>query len=320
MCGIVGFISKREDGASTTEAKVLRELAAVDVVRGYDGTGMFYYKEKPGKDKTRLWWLKEAETATEFLTKNSWEAHALDAQFVVVHNRASTVGGDTHDNTHPFIETNVLGVHNGTVHGWRAIDANAKMDSHALIKMLSDEDPDPAHVGRLLGGATIEAGAYSLVWWDHRIDRLRFARNTSRPMTMASTYGAVWFASELRMLEWILERNSQTIITSWVNEPYTLIDVPLCGGEAEVYNYESSLDRWGTFRKNIWNSWEDAWDNEPRVKSPVEVWQERYANGGGSVNYWDDYNSAAQRRLPYMGDDDDDVQDATYWTAPRSMM
>lgn len=318
MCGIVGFIHRSSAGAGSSEAKIMRELSVADIVRGYDGTGVFYHKEKKG-DENKLWYVKDAVVATDLLSRTEWNGHVRDAKFCVVHNRASTVGADTKANTHPFICNNVIGVHNGTIASWRQLkvgDGKPSMDSEAVYMMLDNLNPDPDAIGKALGEYCVEYGAYSLVWWDHRINKLRFARNYQRPMNMVRTTSAIWFGSELRMLEWVLHRNREVMIEGWSNKAYHLIDVSL-DGEATVHDYSDDVDKWGRG-----NATDYSWGNYyQQGKSNMSSIQPYTAPSYGNTRSWDDDDpfwppnrgSYGKGEYPLL----DDIEDAE-WTASNN--
>ena len=244
MCGIVGCFSLDPSGISHRSAKAVRDLAIADTVRGYDGTGVMWLEQKPGKDDA-LWYIKKAETACSLMDKREWGSTVSGGRFAVVHNRAATIGSVTDKSTHPFSFPSVTGVHNGTVSGWRyatgKLSKKAKMDSEAIMEALSNSDPDTKSVSRLL--AKLDTGAYSLVWYDSRVQKLRFARNDERPMNFVITDDQVFFGSELRMMEWILSRNRIRIKSAFSTATHHIIDIPVGGGKAEVYDYTKEVPR-----------------------------------------------------------------------------
>lgn len=230
MCGIVGVFSTRSYGMAQDEVKALYNLVIADSARGEDGTGM-YWMDCDGK----RWYWKEAKTAGECMNKRIMRDFLDDARLAVCHNRAATLGAVDKESTHPFSTGNIIGVHNGTVSGWKAAfpEAKSTMDSMAIFEALEDTDPDPEAVNEVL--KKIDAGAYALVWHDMRVNELRLVRNSDRPLYIVSTRDAMWFGSEIRMLEWALYRNTETPVSSFKLDPHLLLCVPDGGGEAATH-------------------------------------------------------------------------------------
>lgn len=241
MCGIVGMFNTTPHGIRTGGAKILRDLAFADTVRGVDGVGYFTYRAKGGKYKEEGVYMSKGEGVPQtFLTKSAWEDKLNDSRFAVIHNRAATSGGVSEDTAHPFTYGGVTGVHNGTIHSWRNalskhLDPSVTMDSMAVIKALSETEPDMEAVGTLLG--KIESGAYSLVWYDERVNELRFARNISRPMNFVVSEGGVFFGSELRMVEWVLDRHECKIDRSCSLDIHTVVGIDVATGEATSHSF-----------------------------------------------------------------------------------
>lgn len=267
MCGIVGAFNLTASGMDRFDAGALVQLAIADTVRGKDGTGLMFYDESAKKGAT-LYYVKEPATACSFIaSQGGLEGYIEKSRFSVIHNRAATLGKLTEEHTHPFNFGTVSGVHNGTVSSWKTLLSEhieaAEMDSQAIMEALSKIDPDPDAVGELLG--SLEIGAYSLVWWDSRVDALRFARNDDRPMFMVSTRDNLWFGSELRMLEWILDKNRVSMHHSWATKIHHIIDIPVTGAEIAVHDFSKSVkltsggNNW--WSRN-WSSWDDYDDSD----------------------------------------------------------
>lgn len=261
---MVGALSLQGRGLDTTDAKTLTQLAIADIVRGKDGTGLMYLSEddkEPG-----VWFYKEPVNACEFLEgKFDSRTAVYGTRFAVFHNRAATLGELTAAHTHPFSYAGVTGVHNGTVHDWkstlREYITEAEMDSQAIYEALSKTDPSPEEVGKLLG--TLESGAYSLIWWDSRIKRLRFARNSDRPMCMVKTNDTLWFGSELRMLEWVLGKNKINMQSSWHTLTHCVIDIPTEADDSiEVHDFTDDVEWVGRSWSagNSWQHFDRDWD------------------------------------------------------------
>lgn len=121
-----------------------------------------------------------------------------DWQIVMGHNRAATKGATTDKNAHPFIEGDICLMHNGTLYSHKEL-GDQDVDSHAICHSL-------ATVGYKETFEKIN-GAYALIWYNIAERKLYMARNNDRPLHMAVTPDNFYFASEMKMLDWILDRN-----------------------------------------------------------------------------------------------------------------
>jgi hypothetical protein len=255
-------------------------------VRGTDGSGLFFLNKK-----SELMYYKEPVNASAFMDRKDMDNMVGNARFVVGHVRAATQGLLTKENTHPFVYEHLIGVHNGTIHAWDDVPvlegAKAGMDSSAIYYALNETGSDEQAVGKLLGG--LEMGAYALVWYDKRAKSLRIARNLDRPMWIVNTPTDIWFGSELRMLEWALDRNSYAISSAFQVDTHKLLSIPMDGTPASVYDYYNDIDlssattgkgyalggayggnynRWSSGYPTTVDGW-DIWDDEPFTHSPA---------------------------------------------------
>lgn len=198
-------------------------------------------------DKGKRWYWKEPKTAGECLNKTIIGDFLDDTRFAVAHNRAATLGGVDKESTHPFTCGNVIGVHNGTVRDWKTAlpDVKATMDSQAIFEALENTDPEPEAVNEVL--KKIDSGAYALVWHDMRVNELRMVRNGDRPLFILSTRSAMWFGSEIRMLEWALYRNTEVPVASFKLKPHKLLCVKDTGGEAQVHEMATEPVRYNSY-------------------------------------------------------------------------
>jgi predicted glutamine amidotransferase len=238
MCGIVGAVSYRNGGLNTAESEALFNLAMADVVRGMDGTGVFFRDPDPS---AAAYYIRDAVPAPNLMSKHAWIDSIEDKRFCVVHNRAATIGKIDEESTHPFSYGKIIGVHNGTIRTWASIpnSPKSKLDSEAVIEALSHTDSDEKSVAELL--CKLEDGAYSLVWYDSDINAIRLARNDDRPMWMGLSSGALWFASEVRMLEYSARRASLQLQESWSNEAHVLVTLPLDGSDMQLYDFNKDV-------------------------------------------------------------------------------
>ena len=205
MCGLVGAVSSTI--FTDQEDLILRNLLIVDSLRGEDGTGVIvttakkkaYYFKRPGHPFN----LFDA-----FDSKGLWGPNKI----FIGHNRRSTMGANTYENTHPFNFKKVCGVHNGTL---RTEDINRllgmtkesvlgeRTDSELLYKALSENSLQDVWSNL--------AGAAALVWWDSGKQTLNFIRNGQRPFTfLFPKYGGahptIYWASEPWMVRSVIKK------------------------------------------------------------------------------------------------------------------
>lgn len=135
---------------------------------------------------------------------------------MVGHNRASTKGENTKENTHPFQEDHITLVHNGTVHNHKVMKDTA-VDSHAICHYLTEHTPQEA--------VTHINGAYALVWYDNVAEELRFMRNKERPLFIIHTEDLTVLVSERKMGEWILNRNGVKVNNVEEVKPFVLYSI-----------------------------------------------------------------------------------------------
>lgn len=254
-------------------------------VRGFDGTGMFFL-DAEGKDPT-LWLQKEAITGGAMA--ETVGRGTIDSRFVVGHNRAATIGGVSTETTHPFSFEHVTGVHNGTFRAWRAMwkDSDQSVDSAALYEALDNVGPEEAEIVTVL--ETLGLGAYALVWYDSRTSELHIARNDERPLYVVTSPSGVWFASEKRMLEWVLDRNGETMFHGFELETETLLTIDTNTGASRYLEYRHD------------------YQSTPAVDA--------YA-GGGYLSRWVDtplFPLTDAEKDTYIWDDDDEQDKYDRW-------
>ncbi len=203
MCGLVGMISSSGYGFTTEQRRVFNAMLWADTVRGEDSTGVFGVNRYGNVD-----YLKTVGNAAvlqgskEYDTFNA--AIFSDYRMVVGHNRKATRGGLTDENAHPFVESNHILVHNGTLHNHKELtDKEVEVDSHAILHSLVER-------GYAETLKEIQ-GAFALAFYNAVDKELNLVRNDERPLFIANTVGAWYFASEAGMLKWILGREEVKI-------------------------------------------------------------------------------------------------------------
>lgn len=192
-------------GIQRDDIKVLRDLSLASLMRGRDGTGFAFGSSWQPKTieiaKTPsdvIYWEWEHFKDEDFIKRYT---KILSNNFYLGHTRSSTSGEDTHAATHPFDFTNLIGMHNGTLHSlnWEGY-AN---DSEKLYSLINAGGVENA-ISHLE-----EGDAYALVWFDKKTKKVNFLRNKERTLHFAihPTRTVMYWYSEEKMLRAVLARN-----------------------------------------------------------------------------------------------------------------
>lgn len=205
MCGLVGFRHKGNNYAGGAKRRdVFAELLMIDVVRGFEGTGIAVVP-KDGEMK-EPYVYKRGLRAWDFIDlkpTNRLLQMTCDAINVIGHNRSTTTGSNIDENAHPFLDRHITLAHNGTI-----------VNRDDLVKK-AVADVDSAHIASGIAEHGAEAilpklrGGYALVWHDAKDGTLNMARNSEKPLfyIQALDEDTIWWASELEMLWWTLSRH-----------------------------------------------------------------------------------------------------------------
>lgn len=204
MCGIVGMVSSAKLGFQTNHTKLFKQLLWINTLRGDDSTGVFGI-ERSGNVE----YLKSTGNANTLISSTEYDRFDTtmyrDFQMVVGHNRKATRGMVTDENAHPFVADTMILVHNGTLTNHATLtDEYISVDSKAILMHMQEKGYEE----------TLKEiqGAFTLVWYDTKDKTLRAIRNNERPLFIASTIGAWFFASEKEMLEFVLNRDNTKIV------------------------------------------------------------------------------------------------------------
>jgi hypothetical protein len=193
MCGIVGYISAKQDTSYKAEKEhFMRFALALDTLRGFDSTGVMTLRRKFKVDvmKTTMPGDKFVHSPKYLKTwKPGW------TQFG--HNRAATVGKVNVNNAHPFTDGPITLVHNGTLYaaGSTLPVYNKKLDVDSMQvahNFAAYKPEDAKHVLEKIDGA------YALVWYDKRDRSVNVARNSERPLHfgLSRNKDLLWFMSD----------------------------------------------------------------------------------------------------------------------------
>jgi hypothetical protein len=156
-----------------------------------------YKKAVPGYD------FVELPVVDRILT--GYEHH----KFIIGHNRAATRGSVTAQNAHPFEHGHITGVHNGTLASYKTLvqgqDPFYAVDSEYIFRGMEQRGAEAL--------IPLINGAYNLLWYDSSTDTVHMIRNDERPYYFAKIKDKdlIFGASEMAMLQWILNRNGLQI-------------------------------------------------------------------------------------------------------------
>jgi hypothetical protein len=204
MCGLVGVITKLSNGFSYEQVSVFEELLHIDTLRGDDSTGVFLVN---GIGNVGI--AKDIGTGWRFTKSKEWNElrnHALSqGRALIGHNRKATRGTVTDTNAHPFwVEDKLVLVHNGSYIGSHKHLKDVEVDSLAIAHHLADNLDDVEQALQKVNAA------YALIWYNVANKSVNFIRNPERPLAWVETKDAWYYASESKMLQFVLERNNIT--------------------------------------------------------------------------------------------------------------
>lgn len=198
MCGLVGVAGD----ITAKEEKIYKELLLVSSLRGMHSTGTaFISREKDAE----VMLAKGMGGPWNLLTHKSFKkGMACINKAFIGHNRFATVGSVERNNAHPFENESIVGAHNGTLINQTLLPDHKEfaVDSENIFHSFNIQGEEE----------TIKNldGAFALVWWNKKENRLKFLRNERRTLFYSynRSRNILFWASEKEMLEFILERNN----------------------------------------------------------------------------------------------------------------
>lgn len=225
MCGIIGVLKFEKWGIGYKEREVFHQLLVADALRGTTGTGAFIVKNdgisrslKIGGHVYGL--IKDKEWANFIDPKvpGPWNENNPNDIFLIGHNRFKTMGKASSEHAHPHKEGNILLVHNGTIPVYsnlpkfKTFEIDSKGLAHAIDTLGIEEAIKKTH------------GSYAIIYYNAADKTLNVLRNDERPLAICIDHEneRVFFASEQKMLEWILHRSNLTNLTVSELVPDTL--------------------------------------------------------------------------------------------------
>lgn len=231
MCGLVSLIARTNGGFLHADMTAFEQMLVIDTLRGKDSVGCF---TKFGNGDVRA--IKHGSNPFNLFLTDEWkefrQATINRGRFIVGHNRAATMGEVNTDNAHPFVEDHIILVHNGTLRSQSNLtDKATKVDSNAIAHALVEED-DPRRVLDRIDGA------FALIWYDSKKDRLYAARNEERPLVLLESDRHYALVSEAWIGGYPMMRNGLEVKNTTVIEPNKLYEFGRLG-EHKVSEFEN---------------------------------------------------------------------------------
>lgn len=150
--------------------------------------------------------VKKAMNPIDYLSLRPVEAlMTVSDQGFIGHNRAATVGVVNNVNAHPFQHGDITLAHNGTLNNKAALERKFQApmfttDSELVCWLI--DNYDLKEVIKSL------EGAFALTWHDASNDSLNMICNGERDFNVHIGATKVHWASERKMLDWLLDRNN----------------------------------------------------------------------------------------------------------------
>ena len=176
MCGLVGTFGFN---LIKTDIDQFGFLLNIDVIRGYDSTGVAVAREKGKAKIIKGTFLPPDLLSLESYKKITQYEHTNSITALIGHNRAATRGKVEQKNAHPFSYGHITLVHNGTANLLPTLaleDKEFTVDSEAICYGIWKHGIDKVY-------AAVD-GALTVVWWDNSEKALYHLTNGQRPFSL----------------------------------------------------------------------------------------------------------------------------------------
>ena len=260
MCGLVGVAGN----LLKKDTDFFKQALICDQLRGSHSTGIITVD-----NKNDCYTYKSAKQGADFVkTADFVAANTINQKILAGHNRYATQGEVNDDNAHPFHHGDVVLMHNGTLYSREGLrkDKVFEVDSEHIAYSIGNAEND-AEIIDILEALD---GAFVLIWFNLRSNKLYMARNDERPLSIAVSGNRMYWASEEKMLDWLLDRNNVI--------QYDIVDLP----EGELRCFDFSGNRISTEKTPFkpadsyggYNWRYPSYPTYNKALPPAEVWYE----------------------------------------------
>lgn len=268
------MISKQVGGFFHRDLENFKAMLINDTQRGEDSTGAFMACSNGSASS-----VKVATNPFNLFMTDEWtkfQQRAIsNGRALIGHNRKATIGGATSENAHPFAEGDIVMVHNGTLRNHASWKTGKDVDSHALCQMISEhgyQDVLPK-----------VDGAFALVWYNTKTEKLHMIRNDERPLNLVITKNQIAVASEAWMAFGQFMRSNEKIEENFQLPEGVLHTFDLQGNfvteDIELYKKTYAVSDWSGFkgRRGHWAGgvYHPAGNDDDDDREPIVLPHER---------------------------------------------
>ena len=199
MCGLAGWIGSPDvsNNVRRRRANTLEALMMCNISRGDNATGIATVFSD-GSSRV----LKQPVPSTVFVNDVTVRSHIRErgVYMAMGHTRLGTMGANSQQNAHPFIEQDVIGAHNGIIWNWKEVEdilggqykRPLAVDSQVIFRLLAENPSDVKSISEVL---PLVEGSMTITWVDKRHPDRMYAFKHENPLSLAivpSAHAAFW--------------------------------------------------------------------------------------------------------------------------------
>lgn len=186
MCGLAGWFGdcKVSHHQRLARARAVESLLVLNADRGTDASGVGAVLPSGRRD------IFKKAVSSHALVRHKDLSDLLrskDAIGMLAHTRLGTMGQNVHENAHPFVERDIMGIHNGMITNYQDLTLKddkhkpIRVDSQAVFRVLARVKPSPAAYADML---ELVQGSLALVWHDRRDPEALYLIKHQNPLNL----------------------------------------------------------------------------------------------------------------------------------------